>query len=78
VRDDLQSAVRLVAAGASYGEAARAKRLTRNAVAGACWRAGVKTAREKRSEQNRRACSSAMKDYWRRYREHRARKGLPP
>ncbi len=46
MREDLKKAVKLVEGGMSYGEAARAiGGLTRNAVAGACDRAGLKTGR---------------------------------
>lgn len=43
MREDLARAVELVRQGMSYGEAAKAVGATRNAVAGACHRAGVKS-----------------------------------
>lgn len=42
MRDDLVQAILLVQAGFTFGEAADELRLTRNQVAGACDRAGVK------------------------------------
>lgn len=44
MRKDLHRAVTLVRRGQSYGAAAEAVGITRNAVAGACNRAGVKVA----------------------------------
>ena len=42
MRADLKAAVKLVEDGLSYGDAAARHGLTRNAVAGACYRNGVK------------------------------------
>lgn len=53
MRRDLERAVALVRNGASYGQAAKKLKLTRNAVAGACTRAGVRKGRDVEGERAR-------------------------
>lgn len=48
MRQDLQHAVELVAGGRSYSEAAAEAGLSRSAVAGACFRAGLRVAHAER------------------------------
>ncbi len=68
MRQDLKRAVKLVEGGMSYAEASRAiGGLTRNAVAGACDRAGVKTGRPQfaYNEGQRQRISTKAIEHWR-------------
>lgn len=61
--DKRGSAVEMVRRGATYAEAAEALDMTRNAVSGACGRAGVKVGRRPDAK------SRAMKNWWAQRRE---------
>ncbi len=71
MRKDLRDAVELVKRGRTFGEAARALGLTRNQVAGACDRAGVRSKAgnrpgiDYRSEEGIRRKILALRRWWR-------------
>ena len=77
--------VAMVEGGASYTDTAAAMGVTRNVVAGACFRAGLDIGREGRRERMRRSPimgkrsaagearrMAGLRAYWRRWREARA------
>lgn len=64
MRDDLVRAVDLVRQGRSYRQAAEAVGVTRNAVAGACSRAGVKMDAAAASANRSAAISAEMRRRW--------------
>lgn len=64
MRDDLVRAVDLVRQGRSYRQAAEAVGVTRNAVAGACHRAGVKMDPDAASAHRSTASSVVLKHRW--------------
>lgn len=52
-------AIRLVASGMTYGEAAEKVGMTRSAVAGACNRAGIKVPEKEKADRHARGCAVA-------------------